>query len=224
MRKALAAFTTMLALAACQQEKEYLPVPDITDPPRGEASPAPAWNAGEAPPPTGEPPSDAPPSGEIRIEPSPSSPPPPPPDVFLDRVDRAPENGSGKEPTLIAGASGPREALFIHAIARMRAGAPIYQRPICLTRGSPDLVASIARRFEDIHAEDACRWEGPGVVLSSTGEAAMFVHANVRCGGKSCDGEGGATYGNMGAEGYGYRLRRTREGWWIEDLGIMWIS
>ncbi len=142
----------------------------------------------------------------------------------MDQVNQMAGNATAIDSMLIEGASGPREALFIHTIERFRAQEGFAERPVCLVKAQAGLVANLVGRFANVHEEDACRWEGPGVVLATTGEPAIYVHANIACAGMACEGEGGGTYGNLGAEGYGYRLRRTHEGWIIESLGISWIS
>ncbi|MEE4538954.1 MAG: hypothetical protein V2J51_10755 [Erythrobacter sp.] len=212
-------------LIGCSGQEEPLVVPEIVDPPRARASSAPPWN----PLPSEKPASVAEP--RLSDPPQPPEPhhnggfpPPPPPTIFLDQVEAIQDNGPTGTATLIVGADGPREALFIHTIKRFRAQESFAARPICLTQATDTLVSVLAARFDKIHSETACTWEGPGVVLARTGEGAMFVHANIACGDKACNAEGGGTYGNMGAEGYGYRLRLTREGWTIEEAGIQWVA
>ncbi|MBV7266885.1 hypothetical protein KCG45_11900 [Erythrobacter sp. WH131] len=216
--RAVLAIAVMAALTACSNEPETLPVPDLIDPPRAQASSAP----GRGLPPPKEDADETPP--ERDIAPLPPIPPPPPPEVFMDRVDAVPQDAPAGDEVLIENANGPREALFIHVVQKFRSQEQFEQRPICMTQAHSDLVEALSGRFPDIYAEGECHWEGPGVVLTETGEAAIFVHANVACGGKACHAEGGATYGNLGAEGYGYRLRLTPEGWTMAELGIMWIS
>ncbi|WP_156521643.1 hypothetical protein [Croceicoccus pelagius] len=82
------------------------------------------------------------------------------------------------------------------------------------------------RQFGRLFTGDACSWNGPGVVVTATGEKAMFIDARIDCSGDRgfCAGSGGATYGNLGAEHGSYRLRRKGDGWQIETLGLSVVS
>jgi len=125
---------------------------------------------------------------------------------------------------IVRNADGPREALFLHLIETYGANDQFGSRPICLLQLEPARVARIAERMDNVHREDGCEWEQGGVIFRSSGEPAMLMHAAVECSGRACSAEGGVTYGNLGAEGHGYRMRRTAEGWAIRKTGIMWIS
>lgn len=149
-------------------------------------------------------------------------PPAPPPPTLLDLasdpqvpvVDR----------TLMRGMAEPRAALLRLVVQAMRDEPHFGERPLCLENSdgvAPQLMGDLSLR-----RESECGWvDGVRVVLRSTGETAMFVHARVRCeSGTLCTGEGGRTMGNMGHESSGYRLRRTRDGWIVEHLGIQVMS
>lgn len=154
--------------------------------------------------------------------PNPPPPPPPPPGI-IEQVKNSPP-APGFPFITVAGIADPREALFAHVIAEYRDNAQFTQRTICLTDTEGDLVERLNSRFGRIEPDRSCGWKQGGVILQSRGESALFIHAKADCSGRECAAEGGATYGNLGGEGHGYRMRRKSDGWTIQKSGIMWIS
>ena len=155
--------------------------------------------------------------------PDPPPPPPPTPEIMHSQppeIDGAPDFPT----TLVTGYDSPREALFSHVIGIYRKSEHFGSRPICLRDADKAIIGALAGAYGNLHPQSACGWRDGGVVFEATGEPALFVHAAIDCSGKSCAAQGGATYGNLGAESYGYRMRRTREGWTIQQTGIMSIS
>lgn len=196
-----------LALAACSSESEVLPVPDLVEPKMTATDEVVA----------GEP--------ELQREPqSPPIPPPPPAPNFFDNVRSRVEHSARGDSKAVSDAQGPREAVFLTVIDRFQAKPTYAPRALCLRNSDSELVALIASKRRNIFPEEACRWDEGGVVADETGEPAMFLHARIECANRDCAAEGGATYGNLGAEGFGFRLTLREEGWAIEELGISWIS
>lgn len=154
--------------------------------------------------------------------PAPPPPPPPPPSV-IHNVKKSPPARGFPEVTII-GIADAREALFAHVIGEYRKSDHFAGRTICLNDVSDALVARLDSRFGQIQPDRACGWQDGGVILESTGESALYVHAKVDCSGRECAAEGGATYGNLGGEGHGYRMRRKGNGWTLQKTGISWIS
>lgn len=124
----------------------------------------------------------------------------------------------------MTGIADPREALFAHLISEYRKSHFHGSKTFCLTDAGGELIARLDRRFDRIGPDRACGWKEGGVILKSSGESALFLHAKVDCRGSECAAEGGATYGNLGGESSGYRLRRKRNGWTLQKTGLSVIS
>ena len=150
-------------------------------------------------------------------------PPPPAPPSIIDQVKDAPPDLNFPKVT-VAGMSDPREAMFAHLIGEYRSNDHHGPKTICLTDAPDALVARLDRRFGRIENDRACGWKDGGVILKASGESALFIHAKVDCSGRECAAEGGATYGNLGGEGNGYRMRRKGDGWTLQKTGLGWIS
>ena len=235
LRSSILALAGLLPVAGCTQDEDQLPVPDMVDPPTVSrpAEPIAPLSEPAAPSPTtanvDQPPvrglSVRPPSAPNPFPPPPPPPPSPPPSPsIIESVKGTGEDKLQGSSVLVEGANGPRESLFLHLVDTYRNAGSLRDRPICLHQLEADRVKRIARDAESVFGEDRCGWKDGGVILLDTGEPALFVHAAVDCSGHSCSAEGGATYGNLGAEGFGYRLRRTASGWTIRKAGIMWVS
>lgn len=163
------------------------------------------------------------PPGRNGGPPDPPPPPPAPPSI-IESVRDAPDQVAGFPTYRIRGISDAREALFVHVVGIYRDSDHFGTRPICLTDADTATVARVSERYGNVHPDTRCDWQGGGVVFNETGLPALYIHAKVRCGGGTCAGEGGATYGNLGGEGHGYRLKRLDDGWSVEQTGISWIS
>ncbi|WP_417322369.1 hypothetical protein [Erythrobacter aureus] len=126
----------------------------------------------------------------------------------------------------IKGIADPREAMFTYVLQDYKGRERNMRSHFCLRGADEHLLASLSRQFGLLFPGDACSWNGPGVVVTATGEKAMFIDARIDCSGarEFCAGSGGATYGNLGAEHGAYRLRRKGDGWQIEKLGLGVIS
>ena len=122
----------------------------------------------------------------------------------------------------IAGITDPREALFAHVIGTYRKTGQFAERTICLAQADEALVANLDRRFGGIEPESSCGGKDGAVVLATSGESALFVHAKVDCDRAECTGEAGAIY--VGGEGHQYRLRRQGDGWTVRETGVSWVS
>ena len=127
---------------------------------------------------------------------------------------------------MIEGIADPREAMFTYVLQDYEGREGDMHAHFCLRESSDATRANLSRRFGQVFSGSQCSWNGPGVVLTDTGEKAMFIDAKVDCSGNRgfCAGFGGATYGNLGAEHGAYRLRRKGDGWEIEKLGLSVVS
>lgn len=151
----------------------------------------------------------------------PEPPPPPPPGPSLIDMARNPDAPEGPSFTM-PGVADPREALFLLLVREFRERGP--EPPVLCLRASGNLLARLQARYPALRSEDACHWQDGGVVSVDGGKRAMFLHAEVECEGDRCFAEGGATYGNLGAEANAYRLERRGDGWRIQQLGIQIMS
>lgn len=156
--------------------------------------------------------------------PPPPPPPPPPAPRIIDQVEQMTGGDNGFPSVRIRNVADPREALFIHALETYTDPSQYGGRHVCLSDTDAALLERLSKRFKRLHPGEACGWNDGGVVLGENGESALFVHAKVDCSGTQCAAEAGATYGNMGAEGWGYRMRRKGNDWTIQKTGISWIS
>ena len=157
---------------------------------------------------------------------SPPDPPPPPPNLpdFLDSVRASDLEGHG-EVTIIENVASPREALFTHVIAQTRADTQSRKTALCIRQVSPDLLARLQARFDDIHPGPLCRWDDGGVRLRRDDRPAAFVDARIDCDGRrNCAAEGSVSWGNVGGEGHGYVMRPVSGGWSIERTNLSWMS
>ena len=153
-------------------------------------------------------------------------PPPPPPNLpdFLDSVRASGLEGLG-EVTIIENVASPREALFAHVIAQTRADTRSRKTALCIRQVSPDLLARLQARFDDIHPAPLCRWDDGGVRLRRDDRPAAFVDARIDCDGRrNCAAEGAVTWGNVGGEGYGYVTRPVSGGWSVQRTNLSWMS
>jgi len=161
----------------------------------------------------------------------PDPPPPPPPgpspdDMLLSRAFDEHWDGQRWPRRTIKGIADPLEAMFTYVLENYEGREGNMHAHFCLRGADENLLASLSRQFRRLFPGDACSWNGPGVVVTATGEKAMFIDARIDCSGDRgfCAGSGGATYGNLGAEHGSYRLRRKRDGWQIEKLGLSVVS
>jgi hypothetical protein len=149
---------------------------------------------------------------------------PPPPPSFLAKVEKHPRS-SGFPVFYVPDVANPREALFSYVIGKSRQSRNSDRNPtMCLTDANDELVERLNRRFGRIKADRACTWDDGRIVVRSNRESAAFIHAKINCAGVECAAEGGATYGNLGGEGIGYRMRRKGAGWTLQEIGLSWIS
>lgn len=157
--------------------------------------------------------------------PPPPPPPPPrtPPASSLQRT-RDPSVEDVGSPHRIPAVADPREALFAFLIPRYQRSDGHQGKAICLSDTGPELLARLEVRYRGLHPSEACGWREGGVILKKTGEAALFMFAKVDCHRTKCAAEGGATYGNVGGEGIGYRMLHRGDGWSIQETGVGWIS
>jgi len=117
----------------------------------------------------------------------------------------------------------PRAALLMPVVGAIRREPSGRGHPLCLA--SSDGVPASMLSHIGLRREGACGWSDGGVILRSSGEQAMFVHARLRCESQNrCAGEGGLQAGNMGLESNAYRLRRRGGAWVIERLGLQVVS
>ena len=161
--------------------------------------------------------------------PDPPSPPPPGPstdDMLLSQAFDEHWDGQRLPKRMIRGIVDPREAMFAYVLQNYKGREGNMHAHFCLRGADENLLASLSRQFGRLFPGDACSWNGPGVVVTATGEKAMFIDARIDCSGDRgfCAGSGGATYGNLGAEHGSYRLRRKGDGWQIEKLGLSVVS
>lgn len=161
----------------------------------------------------------------------PDPPPPPPPgpstdDMLLSQAFDEHWDGQRLPKRMIRGIVDPREAMFAYVLQNYKGREGDMHAHFCLRGADENLLASLSRQFGRLFPSDACSWNGPGVVVTATGEKAMFIDARIDCSGNRgfCAGFGGATYGNLGAEHGAYRLRSKGDGWEIEKLGLSVVS
>jgi hypothetical protein len=161
----------------------------------------------------------------------PDPPPPPPPapsarDTLLSQAFDEHWDGQRWPRRTISDVADPREAMFTYVLKNYEGREGNMHSHFCLRAAEDELIGRLSQRFGPLYSEADCSWSGPGVVLTTNGESAMFVDARIDCSGDRgfCAGSGGATYGNLGAEHGAYRLRRKNDGWEIEKLGLSVVS
>ncbi len=155
----------------------------------------------------------------------PSPPPPPPADV--DPMMRNVDDNDGLEGfpvEALIDLADPREALLLHMARTFRQKESFENRILCLSDVPSSLVERIGANVEGVREQSACRWEGPGVVSGEPPRPAVLIHAMIDCKERRCDANSGGTYGNVGAESWGFVMRRTAKGWEIRKNGMMAIS